>query len=189
MAQPIQHAIFSYADYLQREQETGLKHEWLDGQIFAMAGGTLEHARLIAEVTRALQFDPKQCRIFTSDLKVRVQATGLATYPDVTIVCGTPAVDGADPNAVVNPSVIVEVLSNTTEAYDRGEKWAHYRQIPSLRAYLLVDQIRPRVEMYERTADGFLHRMAEAGERLTIPGLSSALEVDALYAAQMIVTA
>lgn len=191
MAQPIPHTQFSYAEYLERERETGLKHEWLDGQIFAMAGGTPEHARLLFETGHLLRLAvvPGRCRVFTSDLKIRVQATGLATYPDVVVVCGATELDGVDPNAVVNPSVLVEVLSRTTEAYDRGEKWAHYRTIPSLQAYLLVDQLRPRVEMFERTAGGFLHRMAEAGQRLTIPGLGAELDVDALYAAQLVATA
>lgn len=187
MAQPIPPAQFSYAEYLAREQETGLKHEWLEGQIFAMAGGTPEHARLVFEAGYLLRsaVDPKRCRVFTADLKIRVQATGLATYPDVAVVCGATELDDVDPNAVVNPLVLVEVLSRTTEAYDRGEKWAHYRTIPSLQAYLLVDQLRPRVEMFERTPDGFLHRMAEAGQRLRIPGLSAELDIDALYAAQL----
>ena len=189
MAQPIPHTLFSYSEYLEREQETGLKHEWLDGQIFAMAGGTPEHARLVFETGHLLRLAvaPKRCRVFTSGLKLRVQATGLATYPDVVVVCGSAELDGVDPNAVVNPMVLVEVLSRTTEAYDRGEKWAHYRTIPSLQAYLLVDQLRPRVEMFERTPDGFLHRMAEAGQRLSIPGLPIELDIDALYAAQMAV--
>ena len=191
MAQPTPHTQFSYAEYLERELETGLKHEWLDGQIFAMAGGTPEHARLLFETGHLLRLavDPRRCRVFTSDLKIRVQTTGLATYPDVVVVCGDTELDGVDLNAVVNPSVLVEVLSRTTEAYDRGEKWAHYRTIPSLQAYLLVDQLRPRVEMFERTTDGFLHRMAEAGQRLTIPGLGADLDIDALYAAQIVVTA
>jgi len=191
VVQPIPHTQFSYAEYLEREQETGLKHEWLDGQIFAMAGGTPEHARLVFEAGHLLRLaiDPKRCRVFTADLKIRVQATGLATYPDVAVVRGSAELDSVDPNAVINPIVLVEVLSRTTEAYDRGEKWAHYRTIPSLQAYLLVDQLRPRVEMFERTADGFLHRMAEAGQRLSIPGLGAELDIDALYAAQLTIRA
>lgn len=182
MAQPIQHTVFTYAEYLAREHETDLKHEWLEGQVFAMAGGTPEHARLIAEVSYAVRgaLDPKRCRVFAAELKIRVQASGLATYPDVAVVCGPLELDPVDPNAVVNPTVLVEVLSRSTEAYDRGEKWSHYRRIPSLQAYLLVDQLRPRVEMFERVGDGFMHRMAEAGQVLVVPTVG-ALEIDGLY--------
>jgi Uma2 family endonuclease len=191
VAQPIQHTVFSYEEYLRREQETGLKHEWLDGQIFAMSGGTPEHARLIDELWLLLRgvIDPKRCRAFSSELKIRVKATGLATYPDVAVVCGPLELDSVDANAVVNPLVIAEVLSHTTEAYDRGEKWSHYRKISSLQAYLLVNQIRPRVEMYERTGDDFVYRVAEAGQKLRIQALDRDLDVDALYVADQIINA
>lgn len=184
MSQTARHHVFSYHAYLGRERETGLKHEWLDGQIFAMAGGSPEHARLIADVTYALRapLDPRRCRVYASELKVRVLATGLATYPDVTVVCGPLELDPEDSLAVVNPTVIVEVLSPTTEAYDRGEKWAHYRRIPSLQAYVLVEQLRPRIEVYARAdADAFLHRMAGPGESLPLTCLGQSLAVDALH--------
>jgi Uma2 family endonuclease len=179
------HHTFSYADYLARERETGLKHEFLGGQIFAMAGGTPEHARLITEVAFSLRglVDPTKCRIFVSELKVRVEATGLATYPDVAIVCGEVECDKEDGNAVINPKVLVEVLSPSTEAYDRGEKWAHYRRIPTLEAYVLVAQIPARLEVYERQPNGeFVHRCASAGESLRLAPLGGALDVDPLYA-------
>jgi len=182
------HHRFTYAEYLARERETGLKHEWLDGAIYAMSGGTPEHARLIAEVAHALRglIDPRRCRVFSPDLKIRVQKTGLATYPDVAVVCGDLELDVEDRHAVVNPTVLVEVLSHSTEAYDRGEKWVHYRQIPSLRAYILVDQIHTRVELYERAGDDvFTHRVAEAGQDLAITALGGILRVDDLYMARI----
>lgn len=118
---------------------------------------------------------------------MRVKATGLATYPDVTVVCGLLELDREDKDAVVNPVVLVEVLSRNTEAYDRGEKWAQYRRIESLQAYLLVDQIRPRVEIYERAgADAFLHRVVESGTLMIRP-LEIGLDVDALYAANAVI--
>src|SRR5438128_1779113 len=100
---------FSYQEYLAREQETGIKHEFLRGQIFAMAGGTPEHARLIAEVAYRLRgiIDPTRCRIFSSELKIRVAATGLATYPDVAVICGDLERDHEDKNAATNPKVLV----------------------------------------------------------------------------------
>lgn len=184
MATSHPHHVFSYAEYVAREVETGLKHEFLDGQVFAMAGGTPEHARLIAAVTVALArvLDLKASRLFTSELKIRVQASGLATYPDVAIVCGDVARDPVDPNALTNPRVLVEVLSHGTEAYDRGEKWAHYRRIPTLEAYVLVSQIPARIEVFERQPNGdFIHRAASRGESLSIQCLGGALEVDAVY--------
>jgi len=189
MSAAVPHHVFSYREYLERETETGLKHELLCGQIYPMAGGTPERARLIAATTIALgrMVDPRKCRIFSSELKVRVQATGLATYPDVTVVCGDAVRDTEDPNAIVNPRLVVEVLSASTEAYDRGEKWAHYRRLESLEAYVLISQVPERVEIYERVPAGkdhagaFLHRVAGRGEELTIACLGGALSVDELY--------
>jgi Uma2 family endonuclease len=186
VSQAARHHTFSYADYLERERETGLKHEWLDGEVFAMAGGSPEHARLIAAVTHALStlVGAGRCRVYTAELKIRVTASGLATYPDVTVVCGLLQLDTVDPHAVVNPTVLVEVLSPSTEAYDRGEKWSHYRQIRSLQAYVLVDQFRPRIEVYERAGDeAFLHRVAGPGQRLDLACLGGALAVDDLHPA------
>jgi Uma2 family endonuclease len=178
------HHVFTYAEYLARETETGLKHEFLGGQVFAMAGGTPEHARLIAATTIALgrMIDPKTCRLFTSELKIRVEATGLATYPDIAIVCGEVARDAADHNALTNPQLLVEVLSPSTEAYDRGEKWAHYRRIASLQAYVLVGQAPERLEVYERQPSGdWVHRVAVRGESLPLACLGGGLEAEALY--------
>jgi Uma2 family endonuclease len=189
MSAAVPHHVFSYGEYLERERETGLKHEFLRGQIYAMAGGTPEHARLIAATTIALgrMVDPRKCRIFSSELKVRVQATGLATYPDVTVVCGDAVRDAEDQNAIVNPRLVVEVLSASTEAYDRGEKWAHYRRLESLEAYVLISQVPERVEIYERVPAGqdnagaFLHRVAGRGEELKISCLGGTLSIDDLY--------
>jgi Uma2 family endonuclease len=182
------HHVFRYDEYLERERATGLKHEFLHGQVFAMAGGSPEHARLIAEVAFLLRgmIDPTRCRVFSSDLKVRVRATGLATYPDVAVVCGDPASDPEDANAITNPTLLVEVLSPSSEAYDRGEKWAHYRRISSLQAYVLVTQAPERLEVFERQPNGdFVHRMATQGEELGLPSLGGALRVAALSAAAL----
>lgn len=181
------HHQFSYAEYLARERETGLRHEFLNGQVFAMTGGTPEHARLIAEVTFTLRrdVDADRCRVFSSDLRVRIPATGLSTYPDVAMVCGNVELDADDPNAVTNPSLLVEVLSPSTEAYDRGEKWAHYRRIGSLQAYVLVAPVSRRIEAFVREGDAFVHRSAEPGEALTLEAFGLALESDALFSAAL----
>lgn len=149
-------ARLPYAEYLALEEKSDAKHEYIGGRVYAMSGGTPAHARLASTVGGMLraQLGGKRCVTFTSDLRVRVLATGLATYPDVTVVCGKLERDPDDENAVVNPIVLVEVLSASTEAYDREEKFAHYRRIPSLRAYVLVSQEERRVEMFSRNDDG-----------------------------------
>lgn len=184
MAEHAAHHRFSYAEYLARERETGLRHEFLDGQVFAMAGGTPEHARLIAEVTFALRraVDPKRCRVFSADLRIRIPPTGLSTYPDVAIVCGTVEVDREDPNAVVNPTVLVEVLSPGTEAYDRGEKWAHYRRLDSLQAYVLVSPVAERLEAFLRSDAGFVNVTASADEPLELRCLGTQLIPSEIFA-------
>src|SRR5262245_30524586 len=133
---------FSFEEYLAFEEVSNVKHEFLDGQVWAMAGGTPDHAAICANITTALsnQLRDKPCRVYSSDLRVRVRATGLGTYPDVTVIFDRFESDPSDPkgNTAVNPRVIVEVLSPSTQQYDRGEKLDHYKQIPSLQEVVLV---------------------------------------------------
>jgi Uma2 family endonuclease len=175
----------SYAEYLGAEKKSLTKHEWLDGVVYDMAGGTPEHAALMAAVTAlvAAQLRGKPCRVFTADLKVRVLATGLATYPDVSIVCGKLETDPDDANAVTNPTLLVEVLSDSTEAYDRGEKFGHYRRIASLREYVLVSQRAPRIEVWRKNDRSHweLEHDAEAGQLAELASIGCSLAVDAVY--------
>ncbi len=145
----------TYEAYLALEATAELKHEWLDGTIYAMSGGTPSHARIALNFGAALHaaLKGKPCAVFSPDLRVRVRDTGLATYPDISVVCGGIEADPKDQNAATNPTLLVEVLSETTEAYDRGEKFAHYRRIASLREYVLVGQTEPRVEVFRRNPD------------------------------------
>ncbi|WP_258182782.1 Uma2 family endonuclease [Enhygromyxa salina] len=175
----------SYADYLAAEEASETKHEFLRGQVYAMAGGTPEHAGLagavIAELSAALRGRP--CRVFSADLRVRIEATDLSTYPDVTVICETLERSELDANAATNPTVIVEVLSDSTEAYDRGEKFAHYRRLPSLREYVLVSQREPRIESYFKNAAGvWVLSEAGAGETLALASLDGvSLATDLVY--------
>jgi Uma2 family endonuclease len=184
MTEPAQKIVFSYAEYLERERANERKHEFLAGEIFAMAGGTPEHARLAANVTAALvaQLRRRPCAVFSSDLRVRVLATGLATYPDVSVVCGKIERDSEDEDAAVNPVLLVEVLSDSTEAYYRGEKFAHYRRIPSLKEYVLVSQHRPCIEVFRRNDDDTwtLHEASEHG-RARLASIDCELQVDDTY--------
>jgi Uma2 family endonuclease len=146
----------TYAEYLELEASSPLKHEWLRGRTYAMSGGTPEHSAIATNVIRSLgnQLEGRPCRVFTSDLRVRVPATGLATHPDVSVVCGRLENDQEDPNAATNPVVVVEVLSPSTEQYDRDEKFAHFRRLPSLRAYVLISHEERRIEVSTRNDDG-----------------------------------
>ena len=174
----------TFADYLALEEASNTKHEFLNGEIYGMAGGTPEHAGLSVAVSSALlaQLQEGPCRVYSSDLRVRVLATGLATYPDVTVVCGDLERDPESATTVVNPRVIVEVLSDGTEAYDRGEKRDHYRRIPSLAAVVFVSHRSPEIEIQERTTEGEWRGKAYgAGETAVIEALPARLPVDEIY--------
>lgn len=148
---------YTYEEYLAYERDSGLKHEYEDGEILAMAGGSRRHNAIASRVSAALELArPKNCVAFQSDQKVRVLATGKATYPDASLVCGAIEGDPADPSGhtITNPTLIVEVLSPSTEEDDRGNKWQHYQLIPSLREYVLVTQTHSRVECYRRLDSG-----------------------------------
>jgi Uma2 family endonuclease len=174
----------TYADYVAAESTSECKHEWLDGEVFAMAGNTPEHAALAmsvgAELRAALRDRP--CRVFSADLRVKVESTGLSTYPDVSVVCSKLETASDDAQAIANPTVLVEVLSDSSEAYDRGEKFAHYRRIPSLREYVLLSQRERRIEVHRLNASGHweLHE-AVGGESIELTSLGCRLTVDEIY--------
>lgn len=162
---------------------SGVRHEFLDGEIVAMAGGTVLHAALSAGVLATLHAQlGGRCRAYSSDLRVRAPATGLATYPDVTIVCGPIETDPDDKDTVTNPSVVVEVLSASTMDYDLGEKFESYRQIPSLKTVIYVWQDRRQFELRDRQSDGtWRSQVAGRGETVRVGALDCALELDRLY--------
>ena len=156
MSSPAHDVHYTFRQYLSLEKASNVKHEYLAGQIYAMAGGTPEHAALQGAVHGLLfpQVRAGRCRAHGSDLRVRVLATGLDTYADVAIVCGPRELDPEDKNAVTNPTLLVEVLSPSTQDYDCGEKFAHYKRIPSLRQYVLVSPDEHRVEVWTRDDEG-----------------------------------
>ncbi|XXT24328.1 Uma2 family endonuclease [Sorangium sp. So ce429] len=184
MNEPDDKKLCSYAEYLDQERASPTKHEFLNGEIFAMAGGTPEHARLCASVGAELraQLRGRPCAVYSADLRVRVQTTGLSTYPDVSVVCGKLERDLEDKDAALNPSVLVEVLSDSSEAYDRGQKFAHYRHIPSLREYVLVSQHEPRIEVFHHNEDdSWTLREARAGQGAHLEAIGCTLSVDEVY--------
>jgi Uma2 family endonuclease len=175
----------TYEEYLAAEAVSDTKHEYLRGEIFAMAGGTPTHARLAMAVGTALSnaLSTRPCVVYSSDLRVRIEGTDLSTYPDITVICGSFEHSKIDANATTNPVLIVEILSDSTEAYDRGEKFAHYRRLPSLREYVLVSQREPRIESYCRNEAGeWVLTEARTGETLALRSLEGVrLETDAIY--------
>ncbi|HKY41393.1 MAG TPA: Uma2 family endonuclease [Polyangiaceae bacterium] len=180
---PLHH--YDYATYLAHESFSNVKHEYLDGEIYAMAGGTLEHAALAVNVSTALNLAlrGRPCIVASSDLKVRIQATTLCTYPDVTVICGSPERDSdATGEVVLNPTLLVEVTSKSSEEWDRGEKREHYQQIPSLREYIVVSHRAQRLERFYRDADGaWQHAVAGPGEQLSLDTLDCSLATDDVY--------
>lgn len=177
--------LFSFEEYVALEEIGGDKSEFLGGHIRVMARGTPAHAAIAANVIALLsaQLRDRPCRVFTSDLRIRVQATGLGTYPDVTVVCEHLETDPADPrgNTVTNPRVLVEVLSPSTEEYDRGEKLAHYQRISSLAEIVLVAHDERRLEVWHREGDHWTLDVFRAGERAGLASLGCDLDVTEVY--------
>lgn len=177
---------YTFQEYLNLEESSTVRHEFLAGEIYAMAGGTPQHAALAVAVSAALLAQTRggPCRVHSSDLRVRALATGLTTYPDVTVVCGPYETDPQDKNTIVNPRVLVEITSDSTEEYDRNEKLESFRRIPSLEAIMLVSHREQLLEIFERQSDSSWRRSeARKGEHLPIAALGAKLSVDEIYAA------
>ena len=175
----------TYDEYLALEAETDERYVWLDGEIWAAAEGTPTHSEIATNIVGLLfmRLQGKRCRPYNSDLRVRVAASGMAFRPDVTVVCGPREIDAQDATAVVNPTVLVEVLSRSTERYDRTEKLHHYRLIPSLRDYLLVSQVEARIEHYQRNEDGtWTLRDLGPGAAAHLAAIDVTLAVEDVYA-------
>jgi Uma2 family endonuclease len=171
--------FFTPEQYLAFEREAEAKHEYLDGQIFDMAGASREHNTISSNLHGLLWSSLRRnpCRPFTSDMKVLAGPFG--SYPDITVVCGEQRFQDEQRDALTNPTLVIEVLSDSTEAYDRGEKFLRYQQIESLREYVLVSQDRPRIERFLRQEDGswnyLLIEGADAAVRLEAIGVTLSL--------------
>ena len=148
---------FTPQEYYDLERAADYKSDYYNGEIFAMAGGTKRHSRICANVSRevGIRLKGTPCAEYESNLRLKVKATGLRTYPDVSVYCGTMErdIEDRDGETYTNPTVLFEVLSKTTEAYDRGFKAENYRQIKTLQAYVLLEQKTAHVEIYERQSD------------------------------------
>jgi Uma2 family endonuclease len=174
---------YTFEEYLTLEESSSVRHEFLAGEIYAMAGGSPAHAALAMAVGAALiaLLQGRPCRVHSSALRVRVQETGLTTYPDVTVVCGPYATDPENKHTIVNPLIVVEVTSDSTEEYDRGDKLRSYQRVPSLSAVLLVSHREHLIEVFEREASGWKRTEARRGASAPIGALDGDLVVDHIY--------
>ena len=175
----------SVQEYLRLERLAETKNEYLDGQMVAMTGATLRHGfiigNLVGELKRQLKGRP--CQVVPNDLRVRIPSEDVYTYPDVVVVCGEPSLEDHYADTLLNPTLLIEVLSPTTEAYDRGKKLRWYQSLESLSEYLLVSQSSPLVEQYVRQQDDrWLFTIAEGLDAvLPLPSIQIDLALAEIY--------
>ncbi|MEA1969699.1 MAG: Uma2 family endonuclease [Thermodesulfobacteriota bacterium] len=174
-------------EYLAFERSSEIKHEYFDGELFAMVGAKKSHNLINANLTTNLvtQFraDGSTCRVFSNDMRVRVLKNGKYTYPDIVIACGDMEFEDHELDTLLNPIVIIEILSASTEAYYRGVKFQHYRLIPSLQEYILVSQHACLVEKFVRNNDGTWSYFSyeEMEERLNIDAVTCEVPLSDIY--------
>jgi len=172
------------AEYLAWERAQPVKHEFFDGEVFAMAGGSPRHNALCVNISAALKvaLQGRGCVAFSSDQRIGVGPGTRYVYPDVSAVCGRVQLQDGTSDVITNPQIIVEVLSQSTEPYDRGLKWASYRRLPSLTDYVLVSQAEAQIEHYRRDADvRWSFGSFGPGERIELTN-GAVLDVDAIFA-------
>lgn len=171
-------------EYLAFERASETKHEFRDGEIVAMSGASYAHNLVASNFLRALgnALEGRPCRALGSDMRVKVGAARLYTYPDIVVHCDEPLFDDEQFDTLLNPKLIVEVLSDSTEAYDRGGKFKHYRRLATLSDLVLASQKEPLLEQFSRHGDG-LWRIGERGpgEQLSLPALGIEVAVDEIY--------
>lgn len=185
MTQAAEQILVTEDEYLAHELRNEAKHELINGVIVAMAGASREHNAIAGNVVGLLRalLRARRCLVFTSDQRVHVEATGLFTYPDVSVACDGLRFHPKNRDTLLNPCVLVEVLSDSTEAYDRGAKFAHYRTIPSLLEYVLVSQHEHKIEHYRRLDTGQWVLTVYEGDDVAaeLPALGCALPLVEVY--------
>jgi Uma2 family endonuclease len=180
---PVPETPMTAEEYLAFERASDEKHEYLDGETFAMSGAKMAHnlvtANVIALLHGALRLRP--CLVFPSDMKVHIPSNGLYAYPDITVVCGKPQFQDEGEDVLLNPTVIVEVLSDSTESYDRGDKFGSYQTIPSLQDYVLISPKKERIEVFSRRPEGWLLRTYGPGDCATLESIEAELAIEETY--------
>jgi Uma2 family endonuclease len=173
-------------EYLAIERDVPTKHEFYQGEMFAMSGASREHNQVTFNLAGSLhsQLKDRDCNAYVNDMRVKVSATGLYTYPDVVITCEKPKFEDSVFDTLLNPQAIIEVLSESTEKYDRGGKFAQYRQLPSLREYVLVSQERPHIELFTNAGAGVWMLTEAIGleSAIDIPTIACRLALADVYA-------
>lgn len=182
-SKPIQH--FTPEQYLAAERESAYKSEYIDGEIVEMVGASEPHNLIVTNVVAELgvQFRGRQCKVYASDMRVDVRDSGLYAYPDVVALCGEPILTDDEQDNLRNPTVIIEVLSKSTEAYDRGKKFMKYRRIESLMEYVLIAQDRYHVEHYVRQQHGgwLLSESTTLGDEIYLSSIDCHLMLSVIY--------
>lgn len=177
---------YSPEEYLTLEREAEYKSEYFNGEISAMTGASRRHNLVAGNVFASLhaQLRQRPCEIYPSDMRVKVSPTGLYTYPDVVVVCGEPSFDDERKDTLLNPTLLVEVLSKSTASYDRGEKFEHYRKLDSLTEYLVIAQNKHHVEHYVRQPDNqwLLSETDDLQETVHLPSTGCELTLTDIYA-------
>ena len=177
--------LLTPAEYLAIERVAEFKSEFYRGEMFAMAGASRRHNQIVANIVGEFRerFKNGPCQIYPSDLRVRITPTGLYTYPDATIVCGENEFEDDQLDTLLNPTVVFEVLSDTTESYDRGTKVSHYRRLPSVQEYVLIAQNRASVECYVRQATGgwLLHEATTLEEHVRFDSVDVDVPMSEIY--------
>lgn len=181
IAQP-QQAYLSPEDYLESEEKSQIKHEYIDGQVFAMSGGTDAHNTIALNIALLLKPHCKRtgCRVYALDMKARIEAINRFYYPEVMVTCDERVT--ANRQYKCHPSLIVEVLSDSTEAFDRGDKFADYRQLESLQEYVLVSQKRQQVECFRRNAEGlWVLQTYQFGDQVYFASVDLTVDISDIY--------
>ncbi len=174
----------SVQEYLEQERSSNVRHEYENGEVRTMPGGTKEHSGIGRNILAHLYFqlDNNTCEVYNSDLRVLISETGLYTYPDVSVVCGEALFEDGQQDSLLNPVVLFEVLSKSTENYDRGKKFQHYQMISSLLEYVLVAQDAYRVEHFTRQTEGWFLRVYQGLESsVLLPSIGCSLALSAIY--------
>lgn len=176
------HKFYTESEYLELEKSSEYKSEYYKGEIFAMAGASALHNRLVRNLTGLFweKFRNRPCNVYASDLRVRIDATSL--YPDLVIVCGKEEYLDNSLDTLTNPTIIFEVLSDSTEKYDRGQKFSFYREIPTLQEYILVSAREKKLEKFKRMNSGnWLFSESKEGELFQIESIETFLNLEDVY--------
>jgi len=173
-------------EYLTIEREAEFKSEYFDGEMFAMTGASRKHNLIAVNVVANLynQLKKTHCEVYTNDMRVKVSPTGLYTYPDIVIVCDTPQFEDSESDTLINPLVIIEILSPSTESYDRGKKFENYRTLPSLAEYIMIAQNRRYIEHYIRKSDNtwLFSETRDMADEVQIASVECVLSLEEMYA-------